>query len=44
MYGLPESIDTITDCIKQMFDSENLKPILNSKLNSIRQHKEMTTK
>jgi len=42
MYGLPESIDTITDCLALVFDSKNWKPILNSKLNAIKLHKEMT--
>lgn len=42
MYGLPESIDTITDCLALLFDSQNWKPILNSKLNAIKLHKEMT--
>ncbi len=42
MYGLPESIDTITDCLALVFDSQNWKPILNSKLNAIKLHKEMS--
>ena len=43
LYGLPESPDTLTGCLGKLFDSENWKPILNSKLNSIKLHKELTS-
>jgi hypothetical protein len=36
LYGLPESQDTLTDCMAELFDSENWKPILNSKLNQVK--------
>jgi len=41
-YGLPESQDTLMDCIADVFSSENWKPILNSRLNSVKHHKEKT--
>lgn len=40
LYGLPESPDTLTDCLAQLFDSENWKPILKSRLNAVKLHKE----
>ena len=42
LYGLPESPDTLTACLSNLFDSENWKPILNTKLNAIKLHKELT--
>mmetsp|Transcript_17190 Transcript_17190/g.28958 ORF Transcript_17190/g.28958 Transcript_17190/m.28958 type:complete len:191 (-) Transcript_17190:173-745(-) len=40
LYGLPESQDTLVDCLAGLFDSENWKPILNTKLNQIKLQKE----
>lgn len=42
LYGLPESPDTLTACLGNLFDSENWKPILNTKLNAIKLHKELS--
>lgn len=33
LYGLPQSQDTLTSCLGNLFSSENWKPIMNSKAN-----------
>lgn len=40
LYGLPESPDTLTDCLGELFNSDNWKPLLKSRLNQIKLHKE----
>lgn len=42
LYGLPESPDTLTDCISDLFNSDNWKPLLKTRLNSVKHHKEKT--
>ena len=42
LYGLPESPDTLTDCLGSLFDSENWKPLLKTRLNMVKLHKEKT--
>ena len=42
MYGLPESPDTLTECLSNCFDSNNWAPILKSKVNNIKFDKELT--
>jgi len=36
LYGLPESPDTLTDALGPVFNSDNWKPLLNSRLNQIK--------
>ena len=40
LYGLPASIDTLTECLGKVFEQENWKPILNHKLNVIKLDRE----
>ena len=42
MYGLPESPDTLMDCLGNLFDSENWKPLLKSRLNMVKMNIEYT--
>ena len=42
LYGLPESPDTLMDCLGNLFDSENWKPLLKSRLNMVKMHIEYT--
>ena len=42
LYGLPESPDTLTDCLADLFSSENWKPLLKSRLNAVKLNKEKT--
>lgn len=40
LYGLPESPDTLTDCLGELFNSDNWKPLLKTRLNQVKMHKE----
>lgn len=42
LYGLPESPDTLMDCLADTFSSENWKPLLKSRLNAVKLHKDKT--
>ena len=42
MYGLPESPDTLTECLSACFNSDNWAPILKSKVNAVKFDKELT--
>ena len=38
MYGLPESPDSLMDCLATLFDSDNWRPLLKSRLNMVKMH------
>lgn len=40
LYGLPQSPDTITDCLGDLFDADNWKPIMKNKANAIKMQKD----
>jgi hypothetical protein len=42
MYGVPTSIDTLTDCLGEVFNQDRWKPLLNHKLNIIKLDRELS--